>query len=260
MKRWVRSALVVAAVLISAGLFWTPHDPMTQEFDGQRLAGISWEHPLGVDGLGRDVASRLWRGAAHTFLMAAAAGAACLVLATGLLVLERTLPWGTGRLIRGMTAMGIAIPALFMGLLLLVFLPPSPRTLIAAAALGTAPLAFRQLRVFWLEHSRAEYVRSSEVLGAGRWRIFTRSIWPNLQPDAAALFRIVFALAVLELSGLAFLGLIGDPDFPELGALLRENQRYFLQKPSLVMWPGIVLSGFLLLVHLSGGGREETSR
>ena len=51
--------------------------------------------------------------------------------------------------------------------------------------------------------------------------------------------------------GLTFLGLTGDPDYAELGAMLRQNQAYLFQQPMLVVWPGILLSGLLLVVHLS---------
>ena len=151
----------------------------------------------------------------------------------------------------------IAIPVLFVGLLLLVFLRPSPGMLVVAAAVGTTPLVFRQLRVLWREQKSAEYVKASVVMGAGTRRLVTKTIWPNLRPDVGALLRVVFALAVLELSGLAFLGLVGDPDFPELGALLRENQRYLFLRPSLAVWPGVVLSGLLFGVQMLGSRRAK---
>ena len=65
------------------------------------------------------------------------------------------------------------------------------------------------------------------------------------------LAKLILAISILELSGLAFLGLIGDPDFPELGAILKQNQSYLFRNPMLVAWPGLILSTLLFLVHLS---------
>lgn len=161
-----------------------------------------------------------------------------------------------GRAVRQAVGVWIAIPVIFVGLLLLVFLNPSPGTLVFAAAVGLIPLAFRQLRILWLEQTRTEYVRASVVLGTTMGRLFWLTLWPNLRPDFLALLRLLFALAVLELSGLAFLGLIGDPDFPELGALLRENQRYLFQQPLLVLWPGLILTVLLVGVQLPGARRD----
>lgn len=244
--------LLVIGCLLAAGLFATPHDPMDQAFLGERLSRASWDHPMGVDGLGRDFFSRVWNGGGHTLLMGTGATAGAAAIALLLLVVEQTGPRLLRRLVRRAVGVWIAIPVLFVGLLLLVFMRPAPSTLVLAAALGTVPLVFRQLRVLWNEQKNAEYVRASLVLGASRRRLLCGSIWPNLRPDVWALVKLVFALSILELSGLAFLGLIGDPDFPELGALLRENQRYLFQQPSLVVWPGLVLTGLLLVVQLSG--------
>ncbi len=55
--------------------------------------------------------------------------------------------------------------------------------------------------------------------------------------------------------------LTGDPDLPELGTILRHNQAYLFQEPSLVIWPGIFLSGLLLVVHLSNvHGRRKSKK
>jgi peptide/nickel transport system permease protein len=258
--KWMaRGWLGLILALLAGGVIATPYDPQAQDFLEQRLAPPSLEHPMGVDGLGRDYMSRVWRGGGHTLLMGVASAVGAFGLAAFLVLLEQTTPGIVQQAIRRTIGVWIAIPVLFIGLLLLVFLAPSPPTLVAAAAVGLVPLVFRQLRIFWLEQRQAEYVAASVVIGAGRWRLLAGSIWPNLRLDVWALLKLTFALAVLELSGLAFLGLIGDPDFPELGALLRENQRYLFSRPSLAVWPGLVLSLLLLSVHLTGTrGSQKT--
>jgi ABC-type dipeptide/oligopeptide/nickel transport system permease subunit len=45
--------------------------------------------------------------------------------------------------------------------------------------------------------------------------------------------------------------MIGDPDFPELGTILRQNQARLNDSPSLVVWPALFLSCLLLVLHLS---------
>jgi peptide/nickel transport system permease protein len=129
---------------------------------------------------------------------------------------------------------------------------------------GGAPFGYRQLRTMWLEQTGALYVLASRALGAQPWHIGWFTIWPNIRPQVAALARLMFAVGVLELSGLSFLGLAGDPDLVELGALLRQNQSELFLQPWLVIWPGVVLSGLLLLVHgahANGADKaEESSR
>ncbi len=251
MKNKFDILVLIVLLLAAAGWVYTPHDPMEQAFLDDRLSGPGAENWLGVDGLGRDFASRVWRGAANTVGMAAAATVLCLLVALALLALEQGGPGWVRPGVRGLVAAWIGIPVLFVGLLLLVFLHPSVPTLVLAASLGSAPLAFRQCRALWLEQRHRLYVTASITLGASRGHLLRRTLWPNLRIDFRALAKLVFALCVLELSGLAFLGLIGDPDFPELGSLLRQNQTYLFRQASLVVWPGLVLFVILLLIQLS---------
>jgi peptide/nickel transport system permease protein len=238
-------------VTVLAGLVVTPHDPMAQSFRDEALAGPSFSHWLGIDGLGRDFLSRLWRGGANTIGLAASALVITLCLASILVAVEQAGPSWCGKMVRMGVGIWVALPVIFIGLLLLVFLKPSPGALVLAVGLGNMAFAFRQLRVYWISVRGALYVKSSEVLGSRGWRLFRWAIWPNLRPDLFALSRLLFAISALELSGLAFLGLIGDPDFAELGSILKQNQAFLYQAPILVVLPGLLLSFILLSTHLT---------
>ena len=234
-----------------SGLLLAPYPTGEQGFRDRALEGPSWAHPLGIDGLGRDFFSRLWEGSGHTVALAVLALLITLSIAALLVSIERLFPNALGRFIRMGVGLWVAFPVIFIGLLLLVFLSPSPSTLVVAVGLGNLAFAFRQLRIFWMSTRNALFVQSSEVLGASGWALFRWAIWPNLVPDLFALARLLFAMSALELSGLAFLGLIGDPDFTELGSILKQNQPYLYQAPALAILPGAILSLILLSVHLS---------
>jgi len=240
---------LLAFVLL--GYVYTPHDPMAQVFRENALDGPSVSHWLGIDGLGRDFLSRLWRGGANTVSLATCALGITLSLATGLVAIEQRGPTWCRRSVRMLIGLWVALPVIFIGLFLLVFLKPSPGALVLAVGLGNMAFAFRQLRVYWISTREALYVKSSEVLGSRGWQLFQWAIWPNLKPDLFALCRLLFAISALELSGLAFLGLIGDPDFAELGSILKQNQAYVYQAPMLVVLPGAFLSSILLSLNLT---------
>lgn len=242
---------VLLLLVVLCGFFLTPYDPLSQAFRDHALAGPSLSHPLGIDGLGRDFLSRLWRGAANTGTLAIASLCLTLLLSSMLVSIERSGPAWCGRFVRMVIGLWVALPVIFIGLLLLVFMKPSPGALVLAVGLGNMAFAYRQVRVYWIGVREALYVKSSEVLGSRGWQLFRWAIWPNLKPDLFALARLLFAISALELSGLAFLGLIGDPDFAELGSILKQNQAYLYQAPSLVVLPGLLLSLILLTVHLT---------
>lgn len=242
------------------GLWWTPFAPQAQLFLDQRRANPSAAHWLGIDGLGRDMLSRVWSGSGHTVIFGAAAAAGTLALAALLLVLERRGPRPVQTATRATASAGLAVPVLLVGLILSVFLPRSAWTLVLACALGGVPFGFRQLRIAWIEQAGALHVLASRALGATRWHLAWFSIWPNIRRQVAALLKLLFAVGVLELSGLTFLGLSGDPDLVELGTILRQNQSELFQQPWLIVWPGVLLSGLLLIVHLSATRSRPRAR
>ncbi len=241
-RRHLPLLLALAALL---GLLWTPHDPDAQNFRELALHGPSGSHWLGVDGLGRDFLSRLWCGAGRTVGLALLSTVLGLGLSAAFLFLAERFPKTLGRLIGSAVNLAVALPSLFVGLLLLVFLKPSLATLVLSVALGNLPFAYRQLRVFWQTQRAAQHVEASETLGSAGWELFRRTLWPNLRPAVATLAGQLAALSALELSGLAFLGLVPNPDFPELGALMRQNQSVLAQAPWLALAPGVVLAGLL---------------
>jgi len=253
MKRfWNTTNLIICGifVVLLMGWIWTPYPPNAQDFRSLAFTPPSSEHWLGVDGIGRDSLSRLWNAASHSIGLGLLSCLFVFVLSIGLLVLEQSRIPFLSKLIRTVIGLWVAMPVIFIGLLLLVFLSPAPSTLILAVGLGLVPFVFRQLKSLWEDRVDADYVQASRLLGASRKQVFWYTLMPNLKSDLLALFRLLFALAVLELSGLAFLGLIGDPDFAELGSVLKQNHAYLYQSPELLILPGILLSGILFAAHL----------
>ena len=240
-----------ALCLSLTGLLYTPYNPMEQDFRSLAFSSASSAQWFGIDGLGRDFGSRLWRGSGNTIAMALMALSLNFIIGLVLLSIEQRGPRVLQRIILLGIGVWVAVPVLLIGLVIMVFLKPSVVTLIIAVSLGNVPLVFRQLRILWIEQRNALYVLATETLGAGRRHLLLYTLWPNLRPDLMGLAKLILAISILELSGLAFLGLIGDPDFPELGAILKQNQSYLFRNPMLVAWPGLILSTLLFLVHLS---------
>ncbi|MCH6255520.1 ABC transporter permease subunit [Puniceicoccaceae bacterium K14] len=229
----------------SVSFFWLPYDPYEQGHSSQ--SGM-W-HLMGLDELGQDVFSRVWLGTANSFFYSFGASFVSLLLASILLVAEQASPRIVRLCIRSLVSIGIALPVIFLGLLLMVFLPPSPLVVSMAIAISTIPFAFRQVRVLWLEQSSADHVLASRNSGAGKWHMFHFALWPNLAPQFFEIWKIVLGVSILEMSALTFLGLAGDPNWAELGSLLRYHQKFLLNQPWLVVWPGVFLCSILLITR-----------
>lgn len=243
------SGIFIGFGLLVLGKLIAPHGAYEQEFLSVSGDFFSWSHPFGVDHLGQDVLSRVWVGAANSLWYAALASLGAMLLAAGLLWAERSSPPWFSQCIRSVVSLGIALPVLLLGLLFMIVLPREPLTLVWAISLAGAPFAFRQLRVMWLEQQSCGYVVASRAIGGDTWHVFLFGIWPNLRPQVFELWKIVYAVAILELSSLSFLGLAGDPNWAELGSLLRSYQKHLIAQPMLVLWPGLTLCGVLLMVR-----------
>lgn len=248
-RSWNRWIFACFAVLL-LGLLWTPYDPYGQSYFDLRLSGASGEHWFGVDRLGQDYFSRIWRGAGNSMLFALLGSLSALSVSGLLLVAERSGWHWIGHGVRSMVSFGIAMPAIFIGLLIITFMEPGPKALTVAIGAAGVPFAFRQMRVLWRELASTAYVEASRAIGGSRWHRFVFTIWPNFWPQLLGLWKLVFAFALLELSALTYLGLASDPNWAELGTLLREGQKLLLNSPSFVIWPGMVLCTVLGLVRL----------
>lgn len=248
--RCVNSVVWGGLVLLSLGLVWTPYDPYGLDFFDLRISGSSWEHWFGVDRLGQDYFSRIWKGAGNSILFAFLGSVGALSASAFLLVLERRGGRLVGKGVRSLVSFGIAMPAIFIGLLIVTFMERGAGALTLAIGMAGVPFAFRQLRVLWSELNAAAYVEASRAIGGSLWHRLTFTIWPNLWPQLLGLWKLVFAFALLELSALTYLGLAGDPNWAELGTLLREGQKLLLNSPAFVIWPGMTLCLVLGLVRL----------
>lgn len=231
------------------GLFWTPYDPYEQSFFDLRVSGSSPEHWLGVDRLGQDYLSRIWRGAANSILFAILGSVASLAVSGLLLTLQERGGLLLGKAVRSLVSFGIAMPAIFIGLLIVTFMERGGGALTIAIGVAGVPFAFRQLRVIWGELTSTAYYEASRAIGGSTRHRLYFTIWPNLWPQLLGLWKLVFAFALLELSSLTYLGLASDPNWAELGTLLREGQKLLIHSPAFVVWPGVVLCFTLGLVR-----------
>ena len=96
----------------------------------------------------------------------------------------------------------------------------------------------RIVRGATLEQKPLPYIEALRSLGIGRRRIMFRHILPNVAPILVANFAIDFALALVALAGLSFLGLGSEPGSPEWGAMLAENQSILFVNPAALAGAG----------------------
>jgi peptide/nickel transport system permease protein len=66
-------------------------------------------------------------------------------------------------------------------------------------------------------------------------------IWPNVAPVAAANACLQFAVCLVALAGLSFLGLGAPVGTPDWGLMLADSQTLLLANPVSVLAPGVMI-------------------
>ncbi|MGH9279408.1 MAG: nickel transporter permease [Acidimicrobiales bacterium] len=250
--------LVLVVVMLGMALLGpdlAPHDPLAVTTD--RLVGPSWSHPLGTDGLGRDVLSRLLVGARLS--LGTALLAAALVSLIGVVV--GTVAGFIGGFVDGVLMRVVdavlAVPALILALAVSGLFKPS----LLAVMLGLVTIWWagyaRVVRALVLTIRERPFVESARAAGASEGRVVVRHVLPNVVSPVIVLATLEIGQLILAVAALTFLGLGAPPPTPEWGAMLNDGRSYFLSDPQLVLIPGAAICLAVLGFNLLGDGIRD---
>lgn len=264
LRRLVRDRLALAGlVLVSlfalAALFaplLAPHDPTAVDA-AERLAGSSWEHPLGTDELGRDTLSRLLFGARWS--LGTAAVASVLVIAIGVTVGMISGYFG-GRVdavVMRVVDVLLAFPTFVLYLAILGMLGPGLRNLMIALVIITWDQYARIVRGLVLSIRERRFVQASRALGASDRHLLVRHILPNVVPPVVVLASLETGKLVLALAALGFFGLGVQPPTPEWGTMINQSRLFLQTSPALMIWPGLAISLTVIGFNLLGDGLRD---
>lgn len=241
---WLLLAGALAAAAIMAASLLAPllttRDPTAIDL-AAALLPPSAAYPLGTDGLGRDLLSRvLWAG--RTSLVATAAVLA-ISLALGMAV-GAVAGYAGGALdqlcVAAIDAF-LALPTLLVALALIGAAGPSlPALVLALAAGGWAPYA-RLARSQVLVLRASPFVEAAAAIGATRAQIVRRHIIPSIAGALAVQASLDVGSVLLAIGGLSFLGMGVQPPDPEWGAMLVEARPFLDYAPHVMAAPGLAL-------------------
>ena len=248
-------ALVVFAALLASLL--ARHGPSEQPFRTDVFASPSWQHPLGIDGVGRDVWTRLLFGARATLGIALGATAIAIVGGVALGAVAGAWRGVFDAVVSHVVDFLLAFPTILLGLVALTVMTPSPTSVAVAVGVASLPTVVRQVRAAFLSESAKEYTLAARAIGAGRLRIAVVEILPNCAGLILVLTTLTLGSAVLEAAGLSFLGLTGQPDVAEWGMMLREDIGAFRIAPWLCVAPGVAIAWTVLAFNLISDGLQQ---
>jgi peptide/nickel transport system permease protein len=216
------------------------------------------QHLLGTDELGRDTLTRLIWGGRVTLGIAFLTVAMSLTLGTAVgMAAGYYGGWVDDALMR-FVDMVLAIPAIFLFILMSILFRPNPITLAAIiASVGWGNVA-RLVRGEVLSVKQRDFVHAAAALGVGRGRLLFRHVLPNVAPSLIVVASLQFSQFIVAEAAISFLGFGIQPPTPAWGSMLSESRDFLYVAWWLAVFPGAALALTALGVNLLGDWLRDT--
>lgn len=256
-KVLVGGILVLVFVLVALFAPWlAPNDPNAQDLLATVLppawseGGLA-QYPLGTDGLGRCVLSRLIYGSQVALLVAVVAATGTMLLGTALAILAGYLGGWFDRVVSSVVVLWMAFPPVVFSMMLMVGLGTGLTNVILAVILVDWTRFFRVVRAEVLVARQREYVHAARLLSFSHWRIMLSEILPGVAPLIITLFSLQMGVAIVVEAILSFIGLSVPSNVVAWGVMLADGREHIYQAGWNLLAPvgGIVFAvlGFNLL-------------
>jgi len=232
-----------------AGPWLAPHDAAAL-VDDDVFGPISARFPLGSDYLGRDMLSRILFGARFTVALALSAAVLASTGGTLLGLLAATAGGWIDNILSRLLDTLISIPGKMFALMMVASFGSSAPVLIATAAIGYLPGAYRIARALAVNVQAMDFVQAARARGEGLAYITCVEILPNMIRPVLADFGLRFVFIVLLLSGLSFLSLGVQPPDADWGSLVRENIAGLSEGAPAVLVPALAIASLTIGVNL----------
>lgn len=238
--------LALFLLIALAGPHVIPADPDEQDLL-RRLqppvwVGGSWEHPLGTDGLGRDLLARIAVGARFSLMIGAIAAINAGVIGVALGTFAGLVGGWADRIITSLVTVEMAIPGIVIGIVITATLGQGLLNLIIILLLGGWIIYARIVRLQALALRQSEFVEAAYALGAGRFHVLRRHMLPNLVPTILVLFAQGIAAVMVYEATLTYLGLGLSIEEVTLGSLVREGQQVLFSAWWAGLFPGLMIA------------------
>ena len=239
--------IIIILTVLSALLapIIAPLEPEAMDFD-YLLSGLSSEHLLGTDQLGRDTLSRLIYGARIALLVSVGSIGLGVLIGVPLGLIAVYFGGWTDDIIMRLMDSLVVFPSLLIAVALAAALGGSVTTIIIAIGVANVPWMARVIRSQGLSIREMDFVAAAEAGGMNPARIIFRHILPNSLAPVIVQSTLSMGYAVLVEATLGFIGVGVRPPTPTWGNMLYDAFPMLEQQPMLSIFPGLAI--FLLVL------------
>jgi peptide/nickel transport system permease protein len=240
---------------------------------GYNPIGPTWRlgsYFLGADNQGRDVMARLLYGGLTSLLIAGAATALTLTVATILGLVAGFFGGLTdiilSRILDVLWAFPVYLLAISLSIVLIAHgVTIGPITIESGSLwlpifiIGVVyiPYVARPIRGQVLSLRESEFVLAAIGLGVPSHRILLRDILPNVSTTLIVFVPLMMALNMLTESALSFLSIGVQPPDASWGTIIQDGQGLLYSRPWVAMAPGIAIVLCVLALNVLGDGLRD---
>lgn len=222
-----------------------------------RLAPPSWEHWLGTDQFGRDLAVRVLYGIRTSLWVGAVGVAVSTVLGVVLGLVSGYLGGAADTVVMRFLDALLAFPSLLLAIGVAAVMGPGAFSAAVALAIVGVPQMARIVRAGTLAEREMQYVEAARGIGTSMPAILARHILPNVLHLVLVQAVMFFVVAVLTEAGLSFLGLGVQVPLPSLGSMLDDSRSYLGRAPWYAIAPGAALTLIVLALNVVADGLRD---
>lgn len=252
------AVLVVAVAVV--GHIVPPHNPLAIN-PNLINAPPGPGHWFGTDEFGRDVLSRVIYGLGIDLVIGLIV--ACLAFVIGSaagLVIGYLGGWVDDVFMR-LVDIVMSFPSFLLALAIAVVLGNNVRNVIIAVTIAYIPYILRLTRSGVLTVRGMDYVLGARAVGGSRTRIMVLHVLPNAVGAALVQATLMSGWAILDVSGLSFLGVGIQPPSPELGVQVAQGATYITSGQWWIsVFPGIAIVLAVLTFNFLGDYADDKLR
>jgi peptide/nickel transport system permease protein len=246
-------AVVIAFIVLCAAApqLVAPYAPFDMD-DNAILAAPSWQHWMGTDQFGGDIATAIIFGARQSILVAFGA---ILLGAAGGSVIGVVAGYASGRVdavLMRLIDIWMSVPPLLLALIVAAALGGGFGSTVIAIASMIVPRFGRVVRARVMGIKILPFIAAARSMGASWFWIVWRHILPHAGSVILVLATVGVADAIIIGASLSFIGLGSNPDHPDWGYMMSEGRNYLTDAWWCATFPGLAITLLVVSVNLLG--------
>lgn len=241
----------------------TPHST-TQPSLADRLTppvwqeGGTWEHPLGTDALGRDLATRLMYGGRVSMMVAIFTLAIGGGIGTAIGLVSGYFGGRIDAVFMRSADSTLAFPIILFAILLVVAVGPNITNVVVAIALVLWARYARVIRGEVLALRERDFIARARVSGCSHLRIILLHLFPNTVNTLLVLLTLQVGWVIIVEASLSFLGAGIPPPTPAWGSMVSDGREYVDTAWWVSAIPGIAIMLTVVAFNLFGDWLRDT--